>query len=188
MRTFKLSSPIVFDNDCLSSFLWVKRPDLLIQVFKDKIVIPDPVINELSNLKNTKYNWILEILNQQIATDSYKTFQIPAVGDIANEYYNLISDMLKKPMGSGEAAALSYVRYLGGTVASNNLKDVAVYCRTYGIELISTDDILCFAKMKGFITISDGELLWKEMKSRQRKLPSYDFAEALRRFEQGLQK
>lgn len=186
MRTFKLSSSIVFDNDCLSSFLWVQRPDLLIQIFNDQILVPDPVINELLNLKNTKYNWILDILDKYITTGLFKTFQIPVVGDIATEYYKLINE--GKPMGSGEASVLSYVRYNGGTAASNNLNDVQKYCRNFGIELICTDDILCIAKAKGFITISEGDNLWEEMKNRKRKLPPYDFNEALRRFDQDLQK
>jgi predicted nucleic acid-binding protein len=187
MRKFKLSAGIVFDTDCLSSFLWVKRPDLLSQLFQDKILIPDPVVDELSNLKNTGYRWVPEILDRQIAAGLFRALPIPAVGDIASEYYRLTKTAMKS-MGSGEAAALAYVRYRGGTVASNNLSDVNAYCRSFEIELVSTDDILCLAKVQGLITMIEGEGLWNEMKNRRRKLPAYDFGEAMRRFEEGLAK
>jgi predicted nucleic acid-binding protein len=89
---------------------------------------------------------------------------------------------LSKMMGSGEAAALVYVKNQGGTVASNNLKDVKAYCEKNNLELIRTDDILCMAVIRGYISEADGQVIWDIMKNARRKLPSYDFNEAFRLF------
>ncbi len=39
--------PLVFDNDCLSSFLWVKRTDIIKQLFPGQIIVPSIVEDEL---------------------------------------------------------------------------------------------------------------------------------------------
>lgn len=85
-------------------------------------------------------------------------------------------------MGSGEAAVLAAVRFNGGTVASNNLADVRDYCKKYGLELISTDDILCLSVQRHIITEVEAEALWKDMLMRKRRLPKYGFSEAYKRF------
>lgn len=188
MRTFKLPGPIAFDNDCLASFLWVKKPDLLVRLFGGKILVPDQVWNELSHLNGTSYRWVFQLLKHQIDSGNYHLFQIPAIGQIAAEYFSLIKGARGKALGSGEAAVLAYVRFSGGTVASNNLRDVLDYCNRYGLELISTDDILCIAVTKGILVEGECENLWQEMKARHRKLPPYNFAEALRRFRLNLPK
>jgi hypothetical protein len=50
MRTFKLSPPIVFDTDCISSFLWAKRTDILQFLFSGKMRIPSHVLFEFSSV------------------------------------------------------------------------------------------------------------------------------------------
>lgn len=180
MRKFSSKIPYVFDNDCLSSFLWVKKTDILQSLFPGQMEVPESVINELSFLGKTRYAWVYRNLLQNINNNIFKIAILPSTGRIAKEYYRLINATV--PMGRGEAAVLSYVRYNGGTVASNNLSDVLKYCREYNMGLISTDDILCYACIKGVISEPEGNVLWAGMKQKRRALPSYSFSEALLRF------
>lgn len=44
-----MTENIYFDTDCISSFLWVNREDVLIKLYSGRMVIPKPVFDELSN-------------------------------------------------------------------------------------------------------------------------------------------
>jgi len=45
VRILELRSPIVFDTDCISSFLWVKSVDMVVQAMSDcMLLIPPQVI------------------------------------------------------------------------------------------------------------------------------------------------
>lgn len=179
MKRFKFHPPVVFDTDCISSFLWVKRLDLPESLFPGQILIPRQVMAELENLKRfTYYAWVPKLLESKIQTGDFGLVDIPAVNGMVKEYL-----ALTRRMGSGEAAALTLVRSVGGTVASNNCKDVQTYCEQNRLELIRTEEILCLAVVRGKITESEGNILWNDMKKTKRKLPGYDFSEALRRYE-----
>lgn len=188
MRTFKLAPPFVFDTDCLSSFLWVRRPDLITAVLGGGVLLPEQVVYELDNLRSTRYAWVSQMLEKEVAVGAFQVIHIPARGAVAAEYLALVGGKYGRRMGSGEAAALAYVRINGGSVASNNLSDVKPYCLMHGLELVSTDDILCMAVLRGRLDATTAEALWTEMKSRKRSLPAYDFFEAYRRFDNNLPK
>jgi len=188
MRTFKPAPPIVFDTDCLSSFLWVRRPDLITAVLGGGVLLPEQIVCELDNLKPTRYAWVPQILEKEVAAGAFQVIHIPARGAVATEYLDLTGGKHGKRMGSGEAAALAYVRINSGTVASNNLSGVRSYCLAHGLELVSTDDILCMAVVQDRLDTTTAEALWTEMKSRKRSPPAYDFSEAYRRFENELPK
>ncbi|MGE5604550.1 MAG: hypothetical protein ACM3YE_02540 [Bacteroidota bacterium] len=178
MKTFKLSSPFIFDTDCISAFLWVKRLDIPEGEFPGKIKIPDQVMAELANLKKfSAYSWVPNLLEAKIKDHTYERLVIPASGPLAEEYIKLL-----RKMGSGEAAALSLVKHLGGTVVSSNLRDVKEYCDNNGLELIKTGDILCMAVINGRLSEADGQIIWTNMKKARRRLPDYDFSEELKRF------
>lgn len=174
--------PFVFDNDCLSSFLWVKRTDLLVSLFPGQILVPEPVSEELSYFKKTRFSWVFFDFQQQVQMGLIKVVPIVIGDPVAEEYMLLISGKKGKALGKGEAAVLAWVRYNGGTVASNNLADVAQYCRVHNLPLITTEDILCIANLKGLIDVQEGAGIWNGMKACRRKLPDYSFAEALKRF------
>ena len=55
-------------------------------------------------------------------------------------------------IGKGEASAIALAKVRGGAVASNNLRDVKAYVEEYGLELITTGDILKEALTRGLIT------------------------------------
>ena len=43
-------SPLYFDTDCLSAFLWVRDESLLTQLYPGKVVIPRQVYDELGSV------------------------------------------------------------------------------------------------------------------------------------------
>ncbi len=44
-----MTEPLFFDTDCLSSFLWVDKENILSKLFRERIVIPKEVYDELSH-------------------------------------------------------------------------------------------------------------------------------------------
>ena len=42
---------LVFDNDCLASFLWIRRIDILETLYKSRMYIPQIVVDEFSYFK-----------------------------------------------------------------------------------------------------------------------------------------
>ena len=43
-----MTDDLYFDTDCLSSFIWAKRLDLLETLYAGRIIIPRPVYQELT--------------------------------------------------------------------------------------------------------------------------------------------
>ena len=62
-------------------------------------------------------------------------------------------------IGSGEAAGIAMVKHRGGTLASNNLRDIRLYVERYGLSHITTGDILVMAMNAGFLTEAEGNTL-----------------------------
>lgn len=46
----QLTNKIIFDTDCLCSFLWVEREDIVITLYEGLIVIPDDVYKEIAKV------------------------------------------------------------------------------------------------------------------------------------------
>lgn len=190
MRPISDTSPFLFDTDCISSFLWATRLDILYQLYGDQLFIPSQVEDELNNLRKfSNYKWVPELLETEINNSKIHRFNIILGTEEGNEFIQLTSPPVgQKPLGKGEAAVVSWARFQGGTVVSNNLSDVQQYCSNNGIGLISTDDILCTAHNRGIITLPEGNAIWTLMKGKKRKLPSYDFTESYRRYNNNLTK
>jgi len=186
---FNLLPPIIFDTDCLSSFLWIRRFDILRNLFKDNIVVPGLVLDELSNLRRfSHHRWVPDMLQEYVARGEITLTEMASLSVVADEYARLTNIDSLRPMGAGEAAVLALVRFEGGTVASNNLTDIRRYCDEHALELISSDDILCLAVERGMVTENEGVTIWEDMIAHKQKLPSYGFVEALRRFRYNLRK
>lgn len=183
MKQFLFNPPYVFDNDCLASFLWVKRLDILTIMFPHQLVTTAVVVNELSRLKRGIYSWVYQQLMGEISSGTFRAVDFSPSSKEAIEFFNLVRGSFKgKIMGDGESSVLAWVKHNGGTVASNNLADVKEYCRMEKLSLISTDDIMCKACADGMVTEQDAESIWTNMKKRRRKLPDYSFSEAYRRY------
>lgn len=176
--------PIVFDTDCLSSFLWINRLDIIEDLFtKDKIVIPEIVVDELSKLKSGKYKYVYTNLKEKLDNKEYIQYKIKVSSDEAVEYINLTKMDNPKAIGKGEAAAIVISKSLGGTLASNNLKDILPHVKGGKPPYITTEMILYKYYEKGKINIDEGEQIWKDMKNKRRKLPNYNFQGVINKFQ-----
>lgn len=189
MRVISNVSPFLFDTDCISSFIWANRLEILYQLYPEQIFIPSQVEEELDNLRKfSHYSWVPELLHQEIIDSRIHKIDIVLGTNESTEFINLTSGNIQRPVGKGEAAVISWAKFRGGTVASNNLNDVKEYCSNNGLGLISTDDILCLAHHRELINDDEGNLIWAVMTSKKRKLPPYNFSEAYRRFINNLPK
>ncbi len=174
--------PIVFDTDCISSFLWVKRLDVVKNLFPNQIIIPQTVYDELNKIQNPQYRFLFNDLLAQVLNRSFKLKNIMVSDQAFNEYRKLISIKNPKRIGKGEAAAIVIARIQKGTLASNNLSDILPYVGKNKLPYIRTDNILYLSYKKNYISIKDGNQLWNDMKLYKR-LPNCDFKEIVRRFE-----
>jgi predicted nucleic acid-binding protein len=193
VRVVPETPPYVFDNDCISSFLWVKRLDILLSLFWNQIIVPKVVVTELNYLTTVsggRWAWVYHMLESKTREGAVSVWDVAVGTEEADEFIRLTrgTGHKGKLLGKGEAAVLVLTRYREGTAASNNLSDVAEYCRQYGVNLISTDDILCLACHREVISLSEGEEIWNEMKARKRMLPAYTFSESFHRYCEGLPK
>ena len=166
----RMSSKIIFDTDCISSFLWTSSTELLIKLYKGRIVIPDIVHEELKKLKSDRVpSYLWENLERMINDGKIAIYTI-AIGEEATiqEYLRLIEN---NQIGKGEAATIAIAKTVKGYTASNNYKDIRRFIDSGEIENISTIDILCEAYVKKLKTIDEVEKIKAEMIKRRRKLP-----------------
>jgi len=177
-----LRLPIVFDTDCISSFLWIKRLDIVNDLFSNQIIIPQTVYNELNKIKNPQYRFLFNDLYTQILKKNFKLKDIMISNQEFNEYRKLISMKNPKRIGKGEAAAIVIARALKGTLASNNLSDILPYVGKNKLPYIRTDNILYLSYEKKYFSIEEGNQIWNDMK-RYKRLPNCDFEEIVRKFE-----
>jgi hypothetical protein len=141
------------------------------------------VEEELDNLRKfSRYSWVPELLHQEIIDGRIHKIDIVLGTNEGNEFINLTSGRIQRPIGKGEAVVISWAKFRSGTVASNNLNDVSEYCLKNGVGLISTDYILCLAHQRKLIDENEGNTIWALMTNKKRKLPPYNFSEAYRRF------
>ena len=93
---------LFFDTDCLSAFLWVNDTNILHELYGGRIVLPEPVFQELSNpsIPHIKQRADILISNKDA---SIKTI------DAGTEEYKLYTSLVrgekgKKSIGRGEAS------------------------------------------------------------------------------------
>jgi len=180
-RKWSLRLPIVFDTDCISSFLWVRRLDIVNDLFPNKIIIPQSVYNELNKIKSPQYRFLFNDLYTQILKKNFKLKDIMISDQEFHEYRKLISMKNPKRIGKGEAAAIVIARAHKGTLASNNLSDILPYVGKNKLPYIRTDNILYLSYEKKYFSIEEGNQIWNDMK-RYKRLPNCDFEEIVRRF------
>lgn len=182
-----LRYPVIFDNDCLASFLWVRRTDILHSLYGSNIIIPGIVINEFSYMRRARNKFVYDDLQDLIAAGQARVETLPITGPLANQFTGLENgSIIGKPLGKGESSAIVLTDHLRGTLAINNLRDIERYCKDNGLPYICTDNILYQAYTSGIITIQEGEHIWREMKNKKRLLPIYDFQEVVRRQQNGI--
>ena len=101
-----------FDTDCLSAFLWINDTDILQALYRGKIVLPDPVYQELSN------PCIPHIKKRVDGLLRDGTALIQQI-NIGTEEYKLYDSLVKgldgqKRIGRGEAAGIALAKTRNG--------------------------------------------------------------------------
>lgn len=173
-----LTKKIFFDTDCLSSFYWADQEVLLCQMFSDRMVIPKEVYVELSSpavpLLNKKLIQCVNMLKIEVKEILTGTQEFDLFFQLA------LAPEDNKGIGKGEAAAISLAKVYDGVIASNNLKDIAKYINKFGLEHLTTADILQEALELSFISEYEGNEIWEKMLSKKRKLPFPSFSDFLK--------
>lgn len=174
-----MTEKLFFDTDCLSSFLWVREENILLKLYPGRIVLPKQVFDELSNpsIPHIKHK-----VNELLFKGEISTKEILLGTEEFSLYYNLAISPPRggKPIGRGEAAAIALAKAYDGIVASNNLKDISSYVERYGLEHVTTGDILVAALHKGYINEIIGNQIWTKMIQKRRMLPAATFTEYLK--------
>ena len=177
-----MTDKLFFDTDCISAFLWVKEENILFKLYPNRVVLPKQVFDELSNpsiphIKRKVHDLCLkgEVFTKEILvnTEEYKLYHELAVSPPKGE----------RIIGKGEAAAIALAKTHNGIIASNNQKDISKYVEKYGLEHLTTGDILVAALNKGCIDEATGNQIWKNMISKRRMLRTATFSEYLKKQE-----
>lgn len=174
-----MTKSIYFDTDCWSAFLWVKEEQLVVQLYPNRIIIPEKVYEELSNPKvpHLKKQTDSLLNNNEISKQSilFGTQEATLYLQLSGN-----SDPNHSKIGKGEAAAISLAVCKKGILGSNNLRDILPYINLYKIENFTTGDILFDALNQGLITETKGSIIWNNMLKRQRFLPTPTFTEFIK--------
>lgn len=176
--SYRLTSRVFIDTDCISAFLWVGTEYLLEKLYSGKIVIPQEVYDEI-NIPTIPH--LKSRIDQLVAKGSAEIVSI----DIGTEEYALYRDLTRnhdsnKVIGKGEAASISLAKKHNGILGSNNLRDVKPYVEEFSLEHMTTGDILVEAFKAQFITEQEGNHIWNNMLKKRRKIGADSFSDYLR--------
>lgn len=172
-----MTEPLFLDTDCLSTFLCVGQEHLVLQLYAGRIGIPQQVYFELRRVQSMK-NRVDALLN----TKRVMLYQITAGSDSGNLYLKLTAhpDQGYKIIGSGEAAAIVLTKENNGILGSNNMHDILPYIRAFNLQHRTSADIMSEAMGHHLISEGQGNVIWRDMLQRNRKLPTDTFTEFLR--------
>ena len=170
--------PIFFDTDCISSFLWVDRIDILINLYPKRIVLSEQVLDELSN---PSISHLLSKVNQLLSQDEIRKAEMLVGTEEFKLYYMLTKNPKcgQKRIGKGEASAIALAKVRKGMLASNNLKDIQYYIQLFHLRNLTTPIILHTALLKGLIDEPEGNTIWSQMIKKRRRLPTLTFTDYL---------
>lgn len=158
---------LVFDNDCLASFIWIKRIDILINLYKDRIFVPQIVVDEFSFMKRySKYSWVYQDVIDAINDGLFQVIEIDSEHQAFFEYNKLI----KMGKGKGESAAIAIAKTMDNYTACNNLRDIRPFIDNNEINNLLTFDILFEYYQKNNKSIDEIEKIIAKMRSKKRKL------------------
>ncbi|PZC52358.1 MULTISPECIES: hypothetical protein [unclassified Mesotoga] len=173
-----MTEPIFFDTDCISSFLWVDRTDILLSLYARRIILPEQELDELSN---PSISHLSSKVNQLLSQDEIRKAEILVGTEEFKLYYILTIDPQsgQKRIGKGEASAIALAKVRKGMLASNNFKDIQYYIQLFHLKNLTTPMILHTALLKGLIDESEGNTIWSQMIKKRRKLPTPTFTDYL---------
>lgn len=163
-----IEPPLVLDTDFLSSFAWVDRLNILECLYSRQMIVLEEVMLEISKVEH------LEIrVEKCLRSGSIRRCFVFANSAEALELARFIE---AGKYGRGESACMAYLMHNPGTMGSNNLSDVSMFCKNNNKMLLCTGDCLCDAVNYSVITLSEGDDIWQKMK-RWQKLPNDSLSE-----------
>jgi len=118
-------------------------------------------------------------INELCSTGKFEKERILLETEELKLFFEMINPSLEEviPIGKGEAAAISLAKVRGGIVASNNFNDIKIYLNRFGLEKLTTAEILIEARMMSIIDDYNGNLIWDAMLSKKRVLPTATFTD-----------
>ena len=162
----------IYDSDCISSFLKINEVKLLKKLFS-QILVPKQVYDEITTPDSY---WQVRKLAISLKNNGYlKIIPIETSYQSLKNYNSMIKGKWGRPIGRGEAAALSLAILNNGIIASNNLKDVKDIAQKNSIPIMTSSIILTALYEKGVLSKSEVESVWAEMKKRDTILPTKTF-------------
>ena len=84
-----------------------------------------------------------------------------------------------KIIGNGEASCLALAKEEKGIIASNNLCDICEYINEFGLQYITTGAIMIEAFKAGLISEEQGNVIWRNMLKKRRRIGADSFTEYL---------
>ena len=176
MTKLMTESPLYFDTDCLSAFLWVRNESILTQLYPGRVIIPKQVYDELASVPHLQAR-----IDTLLRQNKIELLEIK-VGTPAAELYAELTGSPRPGhiiIGRGEAASLALSKTFNGIVASNNLRDITQYIEEYDLQHKTTGDILVEALDAGIISEPEGNTLWTNMLRKRRQLGAPSLTEFL---------
>lgn len=172
-----MTDRLFFDTDCLSAFLWVRGESILSQLYPGRIILPAQVYDELKRVPHLLAKVDVMKNEGNLIVDSMEVDSTEY-----HDYLQMITapDTGMRIIGKREAAGIAMVKERGGTLASNNLRDISSYVEKYGLKHITTGDILIKAMNSGIISETDGNDIWANMIRRRRMLPTATFTDYIK--------
>lgn len=171
-----MTESLFLDTDCLSTFLIVQRENLVLQLYAGRIGIPQQVYVELGKVRFMK-----DKVDALLRANRVVLFQIDAGTDSGTLYLKLTTAPEAGFMiiGSGEAAAICLTKQYNGILGSNNMRDIRPYIQLYNLKHRTSADIMAEALEQHLISEGQGNVIWRDMLLRNRKLPTDTFTQFL---------
>lgn len=177
-------APVFFDTDCLGCFLWTSNLLVLRRLLDGRIRIPEEVAIEIMrrrprSSRGYSVGMAQGDLRQFVSTGKAAVVCMELGSKQHDEFHRLVKGEFRgKRLGRGESAALVHARFAPGIVASNNRGDIVPYCRSYGLQWITTTRMMVDAVSSNRLAFEEARHMWERMVQEERRMPYPDFQSA----------
>jgi len=156
-----MKTKIVLDADVIIHFAKGNLLSILPTIFTTyDYILLDTVYKEIKPPIKSQLD------NQIHFIGNIKIIAFKPTGIELKEYAQLIQSK-----GKGESACLAFCRFNHNVIGSSNLKDIALYCKEFGITYVTTLDFLYFAIQKRIITEKEANQFIQDVRMNDSKLP-----------------
>lgn len=149
MATTVKPTVIVADTDIISHFIKADEVEAITQIFTTPICLPTHVCEELQAHKGTSFNSKVGSLL------SSGKLAVITPSEVDCDEFDMEYTRLRKLQyrGKGESACMALAKLSKDVaIASNNLNDIAAYCKLHSIVYLTTCDFLYKAWKAGIFT------------------------------------